>query len=48
MRIDLGSDLLDASDDLVSGNKRQLRIRQFAIDNVKVGPANSACRNAHE
>ena len=29
-------------DDLMAGNQRQLRIRQFAIDDVKIGAANRA------
>jgi hypothetical protein len=33
---------------LVSGNQWQLRIRQFAVDNMQVGAADGACRDAHE
>jgi hypothetical protein len=29
-------------------NQGQLWIRQFAIDDMKIGPAHCACRNAHE
>src|SRR2546428_2395182 len=32
----------DASDDLVTENQRQLRIGQFAVDNVKIGAADRA------
>src|ERR1700730_5923772 len=34
--------LLDAPDNLMSQNQRQLRVGQFAIDNMKIGPANGA------
>src|SRR6266446_1245340 len=42
------ADLLDVADDLVPGNQWQLRIRQLAIDHVKIGPANCARSDSHE
>src|SRR5436305_9410143 len=41
-------DLFDPSDDLMSENQRQFRVGQLTIDDVKIGPANCACRNTHE
>src|SRR5207249_3117118 len=35
----IASDFFDTSHDFVSGNQRQLRLRQFAIDNVEIGAA---------
>src|SRR5262249_56157263 len=32
----------NASDDLVAGNERQLRMRQLAVDHVKIGAADTA------
>src|ERR1700730_17640886 len=34
--------LLDAPDNLMSQNQRQLRVGQLAINNVQIGPANGA------
>ena len=44
----IASNFFDASHDFVSGNQRQLRGRQFAIDNVKIGAADGAGGNAQE
>jgi len=40
--------LLDVPDDLVPGNQRQLGIGQFAIDHMKIRPANCACGDTHK
>ena len=45
--IDAIADRLDAADDLVAGNDRQLRIRQFAVDHVQVGAADAAGLDPH-
>src|SRR5205823_2433477 len=42
------ADLFDAADDLVAENQREFGIRQFAIDDVKIGPANAARANANK
>src|SRR5213595_3447544 len=42
------SNCFDAPDNLVSGDQRQFRIWQFAIDNVQIGATNSARAHAHE
>ena len=42
------SNCFDAPDNLVSGDQRQFRIRQFAIDNVQIGATNRARAHAHE
>src|SRR6266581_1630361 len=46
--LDAFADLFEAADDLVAGNERQFRIRQFTIDHMKVGATNRACFNADE
>ena len=38
---------VDPADDLMAGNERQLRARQFAVDHVQVGAADAAGRDAH-
>src|SRR5947207_9164901 len=45
---DTSTDLFDASGNLVAQDQWQLWVRQFAIDNVKIGPANRARSHAHE
>ena len=45
--VDIRADPIDASDDFVTGNDRQLRTGQFAIDDMKVSPANAAGRDPH-
>jgi hypothetical protein len=40
--------IFDATDDLVSENERQLRIRKLAVDNMKIGPANTARADANK
>jgi hypothetical protein len=47
-RLNACADLFDVPDDLVSGNEWQLRIRKFAIDDVKVGAANRTSGNTNE
>ena len=42
------TDLFHAANNLMARNQRQLRVRQFAIDYVKVSAANSAGTHAHE
>jgi hypothetical protein len=44
--LDAGSHRLDASDDLVSRYDWQFRIRQFAIDDVQIGTADTASRHS--
>jgi hypothetical protein len=46
-RIDPFSDRIHDADDFVAGNKRQLRIREIAVDYVKIGAADRA-RFDHE
>ena len=46
--IDALADPLDMPDDLVSENQRQFRIRQFAIDDVEIGPTNRASAHANK
>ena len=36
--VNLGAFFSDCTDDLVAENERQFRVRQFAIDNVQIGP----------
>jgi hypothetical protein len=36
------------ANDLMTRNERQLRIRQFAVHDVKISAANSARINTHE
>ena len=45
---DAFTEFFDVSDDFVSWNQRQLRIRQLTVDNVQIGAANRARRHAHE
>jgi hypothetical protein len=42
------ANLLDAANNFVAGNERQFWFRQFAIDDMKIGPANGTGRNAHQ
>src|SRR5260370_34186310 len=42
------TDRLDTADNLVAENQRQLWIRQFAVDNMKIGPANGAHADPNE
>jgi hypothetical protein len=44
--MDARSKGIDHADDLVSGNDRKPRKRQFAFDDVKVGAADGATANA--
>src|SRR5204862_7737925 len=46
--IDVLAELFDTPDDLVTKNQRQLWIRQLAINDVKIGSANSARADANE
>ena len=46
-RVDAVADRLDPADDLVAGNDRQLRIGQFAVDDVQIGAADAAGLDAH-
>ena len=46
--IDAVTEFFDVSDNFVSWNQRQLRIRQLTVDNVQIGAANRARRHAHE
>ena len=46
--LDVLAYLFDASNDLMPGDERQFRIRQLAIDNVKVGAANGTSSNTNE
>ena len=48
MRMYALADFFDAPDNLVSGNQRQFRFRQFAIDDMQVCPANGARTYFHE
>src|SRR6266536_2086034 len=47
-QICLFTDLFHAANNLMARNQRQLRVRQFAIDYVKVSAANTAGTNAYE
>jgi len=47
-RINGIADFFDAPDDLVAENERKFRIRQFAIDDMKIGPANGAHVDANK
>ena len=38
---------VDNPDDLMPGNERQLGMRKFAVNNVKIGPANGASLDTH-
>ncbi len=38
----------DLADDLVAGDQRQLGVRQFAVDDVQVGPADGAGLDPHQ
>jgi hypothetical protein len=42
------ADLFHVADDLMTGNKRQFRIGQLAIDDVKVSATNRARGNTNE
>src|ERR1043165_2229448 len=42
------SDLFQPAHNLMAENQRQLRVRQFAVDHVKIGAANSACADPYE
>ncbi len=46
--LDSGADLSDPADNLVTDDERQLRVWQFAIDDVQIRAANRARRHAHE
>src|SRR6266699_3799396 len=48
LRIGAFADLFDMADNLVPQDQRQFRIRQFAIDDVKIGPANRARAHTNE
>ena len=43
--LDALSDRIDPADDLVSGDDRQLRVGQFAIDDMEIGSADAARRH---
>jgi len=38
----------DAANNFMPGNERQFWFRQFAIDDMEIGPANSAGGNTHQ
>src|SRR6266478_8991823 len=42
------ANFFDTADNLVPQDQRQFRIRQFAIDDVKIGPANRARAHTNE
>ncbi len=44
---DIGADRIDPSDDLMSGDDRNFRIRQFAVNDMKVGTADAASADAN-
>jgi hypothetical protein len=48
LRVTLFADFFNSSDNLVTENQRQFRTPQFAIDHVKVSPANRAGANPHQ
>jgi hypothetical protein len=48
VRIGAFANLFDTTDNLVPQDQRQFRIRQFAIDDVKIGPANRARTHTNE
>ena len=48
LRIGPGADLIDATDNLMTKNQWQLRIGEFAINNVQIGPANGAGVDANK
>jgi hypothetical protein len=45
---DAGTDRSHPADNLVARHDRQLRIRQFAVDQVQIGAANAAGRNLNQ
>jgi len=45
--LSLNANLHDLSNDFMPGNQRKLRIGQFAVYNVKVGPADRASEHPH-
>src|SRR5437588_8044404 len=47
-RIGAFANLFDTTDNLVPQDQRQFRIRQFAIDDMKIGPANRARAHTNE
>jgi hypothetical protein len=36
---------IDSTDNFMTGNPRQLRIRQFSVDYMQIGAAYAACRD---
>ena len=42
------ANLLDAANNFMPGNERQFWFRQFAIDDMEIGPANAAGGNTHQ
>ncbi len=46
-RAGIAADRIDAADDLVAGHDGELRIRQFAVDDMKVGAADPASGDPH-
>ena len=47
LQADAFADRLDPADDLVPGDDRQLRVGQFAVDDVQVGAADAAGLDPH-
>jgi hypothetical protein len=46
-RVDAAANHVDPADDFMARNNRKLWIRQFAVDNVKVGAAHAAGADAN-
>jgi hypothetical protein len=44
---DIGSDRIDPPDDFVTRDDRDLWVRQFAIDDMQIRPANATRRDSH-
>ena len=40
---DVRAERIDSPDDFMARNDRELRVRQLAIDNMEIGPADAAC-----
>ena len=46
---DLRADIFDSADDFVAENKREFRLREFAVEDVEIGPqtAQAAMRTSN-